>query len=335
MSTTERDLAADLSELTALPAASGSEALVADWIASRLQAATLSPAGDSLGNLLLLPRGRPPSVLVVAHMDQVAYMVARMGDDRAWCLPLGDPKAGADRPVAVRVTGDSHPPLVGQLEARDDSGGTLRSERLEEVEVGDRVTFANPLEPLDGGRVRGPALDNRVGCAVALHAACELARPGGGVGFAWTVREETEYAGAMRVVRAVEPTTVVAVDITYAAEDGGSGSAVAVGRGPAITLLDGGMVGHGPTVRAFARAAAKLGVGWQREVVDDGVSEAGRVQSLLGVPSIALLVPVENPHSDHETADLHDAVAATGLLVAGVRALCDELAPRRRIGISR
>jgi endoglucanase len=220
------------------------------------------------------------------------------------------------------VLGEDHEVFAGALESLGDEGGVLRCDRLDEVRVGDRVVFANALEMRNDARVCGPALDDRIGCLIALHAARILADDESEVAFAWTVREETGPAGVIRVARDLNPEVVVAVDITYAtASDQTTESAVAVGQGPVITLLDGGMVGHSWPVRAFDRAASSLGLRWQPEVVRGGVSEAGRAERMLGLPALALLVAIENPHSHDEIADLNDIASVRDLLVAGVREL--------------
>jgi putative aminopeptidase FrvX len=258
-------------------------------------------------------------------MDQVGYMVSRIEADRAHCLPVGKPQLDERQTTGVRVLGDDHPTLLGEFESFGTGGGVLHCDRLDEIRVGDQVVFSAELQSLDDGRVRGAALDDRVGCLVALRAAQVVATEELDVAFAWTVREETEQAGVLRVARDLEPELVVAVDITYATSDEQTAeSVVAAGHGPAITLMDGGMVGHGRLVRAFELAANRLGTSWQPEVVRAGASEAGRVQSLLGIPALALLVPIDNPHTHQETAHLQDVASVIDLLVAGIRELANE-----------
>ena len=325
---TEDRLAVELGELVALPAPPGAEGPVAEAIVTRLAGLPSAPTRDELGNVRLLAEGSRPRVLVTAHMDQVGYMVSRLGEDGALCLPLGSPQLAAERKARVRVVGDTHPAFDAELESRGEKGGVLRSERWDEIRIGDCVVFADPLVTREDGRVCGPALDDRIGCLIALRAARALAAETDDVAFAWTVREEAEPAGVVRVARDIDPDVVVAVDITYATVDGGDSmeSALKLGAGPAITLLDGGMVGHSLPLRAFDRAARNLGMSWQPEVVRGGVSEAGRAQGMLGIPAIALLVPIENPHSAEEVADLGDVGAVLELLVAGVRELVGDSA---------
>ena len=318
------DLIAELTELTALPGPAGAEEPVALWLRSRLGELAGSPESDPLGNLILRAPGRP-RVCVTAHMDQVGYMVSRVHAEHADCLPLGQPNLPSGKEADIRAVGPDHPPLDGKVQARGDKGARLRSKHLEHIRVGDRVLFAEPLDVRDDGRVCGPALDDRIGCLIALNAARTLASHQSGIAFAWTVREETEQAGVIRVARDLQPELLVAVDITYATgPDQSEESPISIGAGPAMTLLDGGMVAHDPLVRTFDEAAGTLGITWQREVVFDGISEAGRVQRTLGIPALALLVPIEHPHSPGEVASVEDIQGASDLLVAGVRALLAE-----------
>lgn len=322
---TEGSLVGELGELVALPGPAGAEDPVAEAIMARLAGLPVTPTKDALGNVRLLAEGSRPRVLVTAHMDQVGYMVSRLGEEGASCLPLGSPQLARERTARVRVVGDTHATLDAELESRGEQGGVLRSERQGEIRLGDRAVFADPLVMREGERVCGPALDDRIGCLAAVRAARSLVVERDDVAFAWTVREETEPAGVVRVARDIAPDVVVAVDITYATADATDPmeSVLELGAGPVITLLDGGMVGHSWPLRAFDRAARSLGMSWQPEVVRSGVSEAGRVQGMLGIPAIALLVPIENPHSAEEVADLGDVGAVVELLIEGVRELVD------------
>lgn len=307
-------LKARLAELVALPGIAGDEAAIAAWIAERLGYAGLEPTIDTLGNVILAPSSQPPRLLVTAHMDQVGYMVSRVEADRARCLAVGDPQPAADGAEPVRVVGDGHPVLAGTIEGREDGGAILRAEGLDRVRIGDSVVFASPLTPGEGSTVTAPALDNRVGCLAALHAAL-AAGSVEDVAFAWTVREETEQSGVVRVARDLQPAAVVAVDVTAAtARDEGYESVVSCGYGPVITLLDEGIAAHRSLLRSFADAAAAVNLRWQAEVAGTGLSEAGQVHQALGIPSLALLVAIENLHSSAETADLDDVVAAIDLL---------------------
>jgi tetrahedral aminopeptidase len=314
-----QEVETNLRELVALPGVTGAETPVTEWIMAQLADFPVTPWRDSLGNLLIGPDHGAPRVLVTAHMDQVGYMVSRIESDRAHCLPLGSPQVAPSRTVPVHIVGKTHQPLVGKFESWGSPGGTLRSDHIEGVRVGDRVVFAQPLESLGADMVCGPALDDRVGCLLALLAARELGNQGGDIAFAWTVREETDQAGVVLAARALEPDVLIAVDITLATASDGTESVISIGQGPAITLLDGGMVAHSPLVETFDSAAKALGIAWQPEVVRSGSSEAGRIQRSLGIPALPVLVPIENAHSDREVGHLGDMLMAADLLIAGIQ----------------
>ena len=315
-----RSLVSQLRELTALPAPSGDERAVASWIADALTAHGFEPEVDAIGNVVVR-RGERLSGLLTAHMDQVGFMVSRLAEARALCLPVGEPELR--EPCGATVVTAGRTKTRGRLEPLDETtdAAVLRAEDLDVVDVGDRVVFAGELREDGDGFLRAPALDNRIGCWILLHAAFELASARDDLAFAWTVREETEGSGAVSAARRLEPSWTISVDVTPAGEARDAESDIVAGRGPAITLLDGGMVAHPPLLDAFTRAARASAIPYQREVVAEGSSEAGVVEAALGIPGLALLVPIEAAHSPAERASPSDVAHALSLLVAGVRRL--------------
>ena len=282
----------------------------------------LDVSRDALGSVQAVGRSGPPRVLVTAHLDQVGYMVSHVAGDHARCVPVGSPSPPSGARVPVHVCG-----LRGVIDAEltvddDEAAGILRAASLTGVGVGDHVVFAGGFKRGPGEVVIGPALDDRIGCLVAVHAARALAGRGA-VAFAWTVQEETTQGGVVRVARALRPDAVVVVDVTPTVDDVDEGSLIRLGGGPAVTLLDGGMVAASALVGGVREAAAAAGTAWQPEVTGEGLSEAGHVQGTLGIPSLALLVPVDGMHGPLERADLGDVRAAGGLLVALVGQLLE------------
>lgn len=315
------DLFSELDALVAASAPSGAEHRAAAVVEDGLRALARTPERDALGNFCLPGDVPSPKVLVLAHLDQVGYMVCDVGNRGARCLPVGDPILPSTAWVPALVLGERSV-LDAELRAGTDGGADVRWPGRRNVHVGDRVVFAGGLERGAGERVHGPSLDNRLGCLVAVQAARLLHHEAGAgdVAFAWTVQEETTQAGAVRVARALRPEAVVAVDVTPVAAGDETGSLVALGGGPAITLLDGGMVADPGLLRTFTQAAQAAGVTWQPEVTSDGMSEAGHLQATLGLPALALLIPVQDMHEPVETADLDDVRQAVTLLVSGLRA---------------
>ncbi|GAC1326175.1 MAG: M42 family metallopeptidase [Thermoleophilaceae bacterium] len=314
----DHDLHTELTALTELPGPSGDEAPVAGHLTAELARRGLAAETDAIGNVVLFGRGHV-EILVTAHMDQVGFMVSRVDDGHAVCLPVGAPDLERSTPVRVIRRGQTL--TQGRLEPPEGGGGAiLRCEQAGLVGVGDRVLYEPSLRLKGGGLVAGSALDNRIGCLLLLEAAAELAPDASGLAFAWTVREETEGAGVLHAARALDPAMLVSVDTTDTAAGGtAGGSKVAIGGGPALTLLDEEMVAHGPLLDAFTRAAAHEEIVWQPEVVSEGGSEGGVAHSSLGLPALALLVAIDAAHSPVESADLGDVVRARAMLIAGLR----------------
>lgn len=304
----------ELRALTAVPGPSGDEGAVAAHVLAALRARGLHAVVDGLGDVVLAagaPRG-----LVTAHLDQVGFMVSRAVGDRTRCLPVGD--AAVDRRCRARVVADGATRATGWLEPAPEASeaAVLRCDAEQRVEVGDRVLYDATFEAAADGTVAACALDDRVGCAILLRAAAQLAARRPDLAFAWTVREELDGSGAIRVARELGPAWTIAVDTTSAMDGAATGeSTVVLGGGPAMTLLDEGMVAHRPLLEAFTAVAAQRGIPWQPEVVAEGLSEAGMIGGALGVPGLALLVPLASAHGPVERANLRDVEQACALLV--------------------
>jgi len=313
------ELFTQLAALTAIPGPSGAEGPVAEWLMAELAGHELEARVDRAGNVIVCS-GRRPTGLISAHMDQVGFMVSRLEADGATCLPVGEPEL--EGPCSVTVTGAGAGNAAERGSGRLHPGGdqdapTLRCD-LPVLEVGDRVTFSGALARRADGRWEGPALDNRIGCCVLLALALELGHMRPEVAFVWTVREEIGGAGVLGLARRLKPTWAVSLDVTPAGSDRHGDSDVQLGHGPAITLMDEGTVVDGRLLAALLEVAGAQEIPVQREVVSDGISEAGIVESQLGIPALALLVPVERPHSPRECADPVDIEATRALLAAAL-----------------
>ena len=108
-----------------------------------------------------------------------------------------------------------------------------------------RSSRATPLE-LRNGRIASRALDNRLGCYVALEVARRIAEQGGApgdvAGLAVVQEEVGDFAGARTAAFVLEPAVAIAVDVTHATdvrggdpEDEGDnrlGGGAAIMRGP-------------------------------------------------------------------------------------------------------
>jgi putative aminopeptidase FrvX len=70
-------------QLVAIPGPPGEEQAVTEWLTSRLNAMGYAPTIDAKGNLCVKLAGSSngPTVLVTAHMDEIALMITRIEED--------------------------------------------------------------------------------------------------------------------------------------------------------------------------------------------------------------------------------------------------------------
>jgi putative aminopeptidase FrvX len=106
-----------LEELVGVPGIPGSEDRVREFIAGRLPSG-LRTATDTMGNLVATLGSGDPSLLFVAHMDEIGFVVSEVREDGFLKLkPLGgtDPRTVFGRLLRI-VTGEGElPGVVGVL----------------------------------------------------------------------------------------------------------------------------------------------------------------------------------------------------------------------------
>jgi len=321
----------DLERLCALDAVSGFEEPVAEALRQLFAEAGLTVSSDRVGNLIGR-RDQPgaPRLAVFAHMDEVGLMVSRvLADGRLRFLPIGgvDERRLPDQEVTVAGTRGRVAGVVRRLPENSGRDGPHRfvietglpPEQLRQAGVGPGrpASFRSSFRR-EGTTVSSKALDNRVGCTL-LVALARRARAAFAIDFVGTVREEFGLAGVLAASRSLQPDVAIVLDVTYANDDDPPevDTPIALGGGPAITMRDGGMVGyHRPIERAAALAEA-LGIPYQIEVVEEGVSEASRAHwAGGGAPAVGIFVPARHNHSAYELVDVRDLDATVELVAA-------------------
>jgi endoglucanase len=184
------------------------------------------------------------------------------------------------------------------------------------VREGSPAVFDRTME-VRGTRLIGKAMDDRIGCVVALEAMRRLnkATPNE-VYFAFTVQEEVGLRGARASAYSINPDVAVALDVTRTGDVVQNGKmAVRLGGGAAIKLHDSGLVVP-PAVRDWmVERAKKEKIAHQLELLDLGTTDAAAAQTARsGVPSGCISIPCRFIHTTSETVDLGDVEACVRLL---------------------
>ncbi|HPT83577.1 MAG TPA: M42 family metallopeptidase [Limnochordia bacterium] len=308
-----------LARLTEANGAPGQEHEVRDLIRAEVEPYAHVVKTDALGNLFAIknPQAPGPKVMIAAHMDEVALMI--VGIDKDGYLkfrPIGgvDPRILVAKTVVVgkkKTPGviGSKPIHLQRPEEREkpftiqemviDIGAKSKEEAEKLVKLGDIAYFTTAYEELAGGRIKAKALDDRVGCALAIRLLQEE------VSFpliaAFTVQEEVGLRGAGVAAYQVEPDLALVLEGTTASDVPGTDEhrqATSLGEGPAITVMDRSVIPHPQLVQELFALAAEKGIKVQARRSTAGGTDAGQIQlSKTGVKVAVISVPCRYIHS--------------------------------------
>ena len=282
---------------------------------------------DSMGNLIALRRGKGQGkrVILAAHMDEIGLIVTYV-DEKGYLrfAPVGGVSPLALTGSRVRFE-DGRMGVIGWekwLESGSapkwkelfiDVGAT--SDKDVPVGVGAMAGFVRPFTDL-GRRIVGKSLDDRVGCAVAIQALREIVETPNDIYFVFTAQEEVGCRGAVVSAFGIEPEIALAVDVTAVGDTPeATPMAVSLGSGPAIKVMDRGLLAHPGVKELMIRKAEVLGIKYQLEVLTHGSTDASAMQmSRAGVPAGCLSIPCRYVHTPSEMVDYADVLASVKLL---------------------
>lgn len=264
-------------------------------------------------------------IMLDAHIDQIGMMVTEI-DSKGFLHVTS--VGGIDRRTlpgsVVSVYGEKVLKGVVSVLPPHISGNSEKVEATEKqyidiglnfeeasklVSVGDAVILENETIRLLNNRVTGSALDDRAGCAILLRA-CELlkgAKLNCGVHLCLSSKEEIGGMGAEIAAKRYMPTEAIAVDVSFAKQQGLSGKSGLgeLGKGP--------MIGIAPVLsremkEKLISIAKKNNIPYQLEVMgsstgtdcDDIITQNGGVKTML------ISIPQRSMHTPSEVCDLED-----------------------------
>jgi tetrahedral aminopeptidase len=187
----------------------------------------------------------------------------------------------------------------------------------EKVRIGDFVVMDRTLEKV-GNDFMGKAMDDRIGVFVLYEALRALGDHTATVFAVATSQEEVGLRGAEASGSALEPTVVVALDVTLAMDVPGGGNENTItelGKGVAIKIMDGYSISNPKLVDHLRTIAERESIPYQMEILPAGGTDAGGVQRLHGgIPAVTLSVPCRYVHTPNEMVSEADVEAAIMLL---------------------
>ncbi|HSL00730.1 MAG TPA: M42 family metallopeptidase [Rubrobacteraceae bacterium] len=294
---------------------------------------------DPLGSVIGTKKGREDTrVMIAAHTDEIGFLVKHIDDKgflRLQTVGGHDPANMVSQRVLVTTADGStlrgalqparKPPHLSRGEEQKPPKaedffvdlGMPADDVKAAARVGDYVTMDRTLERV-GENYVGKAMDDRIGVFVMLEALRAMRDAEATVFAVATSQEEVGLRGAAASGSALEPTVVIALDVTLAVDvpgGGGENAITELGKGVALKIMDGHSISHPKLVEHFRRVAEREEIPHQMEILPAGGTDAGGVQRLHGgIPAITLSVPCRYVHTPNEMVSEKDVRAAIDLL---------------------
>jgi endoglucanase len=284
---------------------------------------------DALGSLIARKRGGGAGkrIQLSAHMDEIGVIVSYI-DEKGYArfsriggvgplTTVGGRVVFADGTIGVigiEQKRKNATKVPGLNEMYIDVGATSADDCP--VAVGDSASFDRPFNG-QGTRLIAKAMDDRIGCAVLIETLRRLDGTPHDLYFAFTIQEETGLVGAATTAFGIDPEIAIAVDVTMSGDTPESyPMAVGLGKGPAIKVLDGGMIADRAVREKMVASAKAAGIPYQMEVLPRGTTDAMAMQLVRsGVPAGCLSIPCRYVHSPSEMVDENDVENGVRLML--------------------
>ncbi len=317
---------------------------------ARLLPPWAKPETDDAGNLVLrvgtAPVGaRTPSILIVAHMDEIGYEVKSISKDGRLEVTSdggGELSFFLGHPALVHSATGDHDAIMELPNGWDeqkfewprgrDAAAAIRvdvgARTPDEVDhlgikVGDTITIPKAYRPLLGTRANGRSFDDRVGDTALISAAWALGGPlkDRNVTFVFSTAEEIGLDGAAATAKRLgvenHPDYVFAVD-TFVSSDSPLESKrfadAPIGKGFVIRAVDNSNIVRPDLVEKVIKLARANQIPVQYGVTGGG--NDGSTFLRYGSVDIALGWPLRYSHSPAEVIDTRDVDSLARIITA-------------------
>ncbi|MBE6535061.1 MAG: M42 family metallopeptidase [Ruminococcaceae bacterium] len=317
-----------LKELCLCPSVSGREGAIRERLIELIAPLCDEYRVDALGNLIAHKKGSGEKVMLAAHMDEIGFIVNFIEDNGMIRIA---PVGGVSLTAAAYSTVVSEKGVKGTVVPDDkvkpadfkadafyiDIGATSKKRAEALVEIGDFFVVTPNIQRLSGGRICGRPMDDRVGCAVLVEIARDLAdkQVDKDIYYVFSVQEEVGCRGAMTAAYAIAPDVALCFDVTATGDvPGATPMACKLGGGAAVKIKDASVICSEKITSELCRLAEENGVKYQREILTYGGTDTSAMQLAgSGAAVGALSIPTRYIHTPTETFDLSDAEACVKL----------------------
>ncbi len=301
---------------------------------------------DKMGSIIGVKQGKQAvengqprrKIMLAAHLDEIGAVVTKLDRGFLRFVEVGglDNRVLMGQEVTVHGQRDL-PGIIGSIPPHFSSAADrskvdvtemlidvgLPSARLKKlVQVGDLVSFLREPAELLNGRLSGKSMDNRASIAAMVFCLREMKK----MHHQWDVfavatagEEVGSYPGASTQAYTIRPDVALALDVTFADDDGVE---MTLGKGPVFGL---GPNNHGVLRQRLVDTCRILEMNFQSEPMSSGAgTDAFAIEiSRAGIPTVLVAVPCRYMHTPVEMVDIKD-VERTGRLLAQFIANLDE-----------
>lgn len=319
-----------LAGLTTVQSVSGHEEGVRKTLSfflGRILQGRVRPDVDAAGNMTVTVGTGERTILFVAHMDEVGFVVQRIEDDgRLLMRRRGGLYAHLYGHSAMELlTPKGVLPGISILQSAGrmylDIGASSKEDAIARgVATGQPATVPKEFLRLGAHRATGRSFDDRVGCAAMINAlrSIDFDKLDRKVVFAWVTREEIGLEGAEALAEAMKPSPEIVFPVdtfvsTDSPRDDKRYAYTRIGEGAVLRAIDSSSITPLNALDRVRQIAEKHGIPLQIGTVDGGNDGSRFVPR--GTLDCPLSWPQRCSHSRVETMDLRDLESLTELIV--------------------
>ncbi|QSX06782.1 M42 family metallopeptidase [Sedimentibacter sp. zth1] len=317
-----------LKELTTLSGVSGCEFEVRNYIKQKLDEIGCEYKVDKIGNVIAHNIGKAKSkkIMLTAHMDEVGFMVSSIDDSgfikfstvggidprtlNSKLVEIGEDKVpGVIGSKAIHLmTAEERGATIPVKSLYIDIGSTSKESTEEKVNIGDYVSFKSDYVEFGDNLIKAKALDDRTGCSAILELlAMKLDIDYYGC---FAVMEEVGGIGSKVVADVVDPDFSIVLEGTISAdmpEVKDNDKVTVLGKGPAVSLMDGSTIYNLDDVNFVKEVAKKNNIAYQFRRSNAGSTDAGSINTRkAGSRVVTLSTPCRYIHSPISVASKDD-----------------------------
>ena len=316
-----------IKKLSLLCGTSGRETKIREYIISEIDG-KCDWHEDALGNIIAFKKGRnTPSrkVMLDAHMDEVGVIVTFITSDgmlkfspvggintkvllaRQIVFDNGTLGVVGIKPIHLSK-GDEKTKIPDSDSLYIDIGVSSKEEAEKYIKIGDTGVFVSEFVEFGENKIKGKALDDRVGCAVMLDMIdSDLLYD---AYFSFSVQEEIGLRGATTSAFGIAPEYAIVLETTTAADiiDVPEHKKVCkLGEGAAVSFMDRSTLYNKELFDSAFRVAEENGIKIQPKTVIAGGNNAGAIhKSGVGIKTITINTPCRYLHSASCVCDKKD-----------------------------